>query len=117
GGGLAAPLTQTVAVGTTNSRLNFAIGDADYVQRLYQTILGRTGSSAEIQPWEMVMQGPAGAAGVVAAIEQFPEACTRLVQKWYLSYLGRPAQGGEEQGWVAALLRGATEEQVLAAML
>src|SRR5207248_5747792 len=56
-GGLAAPLTQTVTVGATNSRLNFAIGDADYVQRLYQTILGRTGSSAEIQPWEMVMQG------------------------------------------------------------
>jgi hypothetical protein len=39
------------------------------------------------------------------------------VQSWYLTYLGRPAVDGEEQGWVKALLRGATEEQVLAGIL
>jgi hypothetical protein len=117
GGPLAAPLTQTVTVGTTNVRLNFALGDANYVQKLYQMILGRTGSSAELQPWEMAMQGPMGPAGVVAAIAQSSEARTRLVDSWYVTYLGRSAQGGEEQGWVAALLRGATEEQLLAALL
>jgi uncharacterized protein YkwD len=117
GAALAQPLTQVVTIGTTNYRLNFAIGDQAYIQQLYQTILGRAGSSAEIQSWALAMDGPAGPAGVVAAIEQSPEARTRLVKTWYLTYLGRPALNGEEQGWVSALLRGVPEETVLATIL
>lgn len=117
GGGLPAPVTQTVTVGTSNYRLNFIVGSEDFVQRLYQTILGRTGSRAELAPWTAVMAGPAGPAGVVTAIEQSPEARTRLVKDWYLTYLGRPALNGEEQGWVRAMLQGATEEQVVAGIL
>jgi hypothetical protein len=117
GGGLPAPLTQTVTIGTSNYRLNFAFGNLEYVQKLYESILGRTGSDAEIQSWTMAMEGAAGPAGVVAAIEESPEARTRLVKSWYLTYLGRPAVHGEEQGWVDALLHGATEEQILAEIL
>ncbi|HLJ93423.1 MAG TPA: DUF4214 domain-containing protein, partial [Gemmataceae bacterium] len=117
GGNLAAPITQTVTVGTSNVRLNFALGGEDYVQRLYQTILGRSGSAAELEPWAMSLSGPAGSAGVVAAIEHSPEARTRLVKSWYATYLGRPALNGEEQGWVRAMLAGATEEQVLGSIL
>jgi uncharacterized protein YkwD len=117
GSGLAQPQTQVVTVGTTNYRLNFAIGGEAYIQQLYLTILGRTGSTAELQSWALALEGPAGPAGVVAAIEQSPEARTRLVKTWYLSYLGRPAQNGEEQGWVSELLRGVPEETVLATIL
>jgi uncharacterized protein YkwD len=117
GGSLAQPMTQVVTVGTSNYRLNFASGDQAYIQQLYQTVLGRTGSSAEIQSWALAMEGPAGPAGVVAAIEQSPEARTRLVKTWYLTYLGRPALNGEEQGWVGELLRGVPEETVLASIL
>lgn len=117
GGSLPAPVTQTVTVGTSNSRLNFAFGGQDYVQKLYQTILGRSGSSAELAPWAMAVSGAVGPAGVVSAIEQSAEARTRLVKSWYLTYLGRPALNGEEQGWVRTLVAGATQEQVLTAIL
>jgi hypothetical protein len=36
---------------------------------------------------------------------------------WYQNYLGRPAAGGEEMGWVNLLLQGNTEEQVLSQFL
>lgn len=117
GGSLAQPMTQFVTIGATNYRLNFANGNDAYIQQLYQTILGRAGSNAEIQSWALAMNGPAGPFGVVAAIEQSPEARTHLVKTWYLTYLGRPAQSGEEQGWVTDLLRGVPEETVLAAIL
>ena len=41
GGGLVSPVTQTVAVGTTNYRLNFTPNYDVFVQKLYQTDLGR----------------------------------------------------------------------------
>src|SRR5262245_41742370 len=46
-----------------------------------------------------------------------PEARTRLVDGWYRTYLGREAEGGEEQGWVNQLLAGAREEDALAGIL
>src|SRR5262249_54161824 len=46
-----------------------------------------------------------------------PEAQDRLVKSWYLTFLGRPAQGGEELGWVSLLQAGQTEEQVLSRIL
>jgi hypothetical protein len=67
--------------------------------------------------WTPVLQGPAGAAGVAAAIEHSGEARTRLVVSWYVAYLGRNPANGEEQGWVNTLLKGAREEDVLTAIL
>jgi hypothetical protein len=40
-----------------------------------------------------------------------------LVKSWYLTYLGRAAQGGEENGWAKLLSQGQTEEQVLSQVL
>jgi hypothetical protein len=40
-----------------------------------------------------------------------------LVKSWYLDYLGRAATGGEEAGFVAQLMSGATQFQVLSGLL
>jgi hypothetical protein len=40
-----------------------------------------------------------------------------LVKSWYANFLGRQATGGEEQGFVNALLAGQTEEQALSMLL
>src|SRR2546430_10991088 len=51
--------------------------------------------------WVGVLNGSGGSRRVVAGgIERSPEARTRLVLTWYVTYLGRPAVNGEEQGWV-----------------
>src|SRR5262249_27047202 len=54
---------------------------------------------------------------VADLIQRSTEAFTRLVQGFFVVFLGRAALPGEESGWVALFLRGQTEEQVLAAFL
>jgi hypothetical protein len=65
-----------------------------------------------------LMRAP-GDSGLAVAdlIQRSTDAFTRLVQKFYQFFLGRDAKPGEEQGWVAALQGGQTQEQVLAAFL
>jgi streptogramin lyase len=89
------------------------------VQELYIDALGRAGSVAELAGWASLL--PAGATSltpaVASGIENSPEARDRLVKGWYVAYLGRPALGGEEQGFVNELLGGMSEEQVLSQIL
>ena len=64
GGGLATPLTRTVTVGSGNARLNFGQGDDAFIRKLYQDVLGRTASDAEVGSWLPILQS-AGPAPVV----------------------------------------------------
>lgn len=126
GGGLPAPVTRTVTIGSSNVRITFTTGGVvqalppapeAYVSRLYQSILGRDASSAELAPWVSVYQGPAGPAGVVSGIEQSVEARSRLVRSWYTTYLGRAAGDGEVRFWVNGLLHGAREEDIVSGII
>jgi subtilisin-like proprotein convertase family protein len=105
-----APLTITVDLDQLDP-------DRKFIRMLYQLALGRTGSLAEWNLWEPLLQQPDGRHIVASSIERSPEARTFLVKGWYQTYLGRPAVNGEEQLWVNALLAGATEEQTLGAIL
>lgn len=49
--------------------------------------------------------------------QRLTEVATRLVQSFYLHFLGRAATAGEAGGWAGMLLGGQTEEQVLSAFL
>jgi hypothetical protein len=61
---------------------------------------------------------PADSRFVVAdLIQRSTEAFTRMVRGFFETFLGREPAAGEEAGWVTLLLRGWTEEQVLAAFL
>jgi uncharacterized protein YkwD len=127
GGGLASPVTQTVALGTTNARLNFVAQPGGpvtidphvdaFIRKLYQADLNRPASDAEVGLWRPIVAGPNGLAVVANAIGRSQEARTILVKGWYRTYLGRDAGGGEEQFWVGLLGSGATEEQALAGIL
>jgi hypothetical protein len=87
------------------------------VQALYLDALGRAGSVTELNGYLPALAGPNGRFVVARAIEDSPEGRDNLVKGWYLTYLGRAAGGGEEQGHVNALLAGASEEQVLGYIL
>lgn len=88
-----------------------------YVQALYLDLLGRTGSTAELDYWVSTLSMPVGTQLVAADIGQTLEAREHLVQSWYLTYLGRAAQGGEDSGYVSALLAGASEADTLSNLL
>jgi len=87
-----------------------------FVQALYLDELGRAGAQLELDGW-LPLLNSAGTQAVVAGIDHSLEARDRLVQSWYVSYLGRQAQGGEEMGFVNQLLQGQNEEAVLSGIL
>jgi hypothetical protein len=117
GGDLTAPITRIVTVGASNVQVNFSPEDDAFVQHVYQSVLGRPASNTDLGNWTAVLQGWGGPNAVVVGIENAAEGRKRLVDSWYVTYLGRPAQGGEEQGWVQYLLQGASETSVLSAIL
>jgi hypothetical protein len=92
-----------------------------FVQALYLDELGRAGSKAELDAWTQVFTSGGtqiqDQATIASDIQQSVEARDHLVKSWYLAFLGRAAQGGEEQGWVNLLLQGQSEEQVLSGIL
>jgi hypothetical protein len=101
------------SVGVMLNTQNFK-QDAAYLQALYQTNLGRSAGQAEINSWEGIL-GQAGRQVVARGIVFSSEARTRLVQGWYVTYLGRTAvpAAAEVQGWVSLLQSGVSEEVVL----
>jgi hypothetical protein len=88
-----------------------------FVNGLYQQELGRSGSNAELDAWLPLLHLPGGQAAVANDIATSTEARDDLVKGWYVTYLGRPAAGNEEQVWAKQLLSGQTEEQTLSAIL
>ena len=88
-----------------------------FVNALYLQELGRSGSNSELDSWLPLLHQPGGQAAVANDIATSAEARDYLVKGWYLTYLGRPAAGNEEQVWVKDLLAGETEEQTLSAIL
>jgi streptogramin lyase len=89
-----------------------------FVQALYHDTLGRLGSPAELNGWVSVIVS-SGIGPVVNGIERSPEARARLLRSWYVRFLGRttPPSDNELQGFLNAFQAGATEEQILAAIL
>jgi hypothetical protein len=88
-----------------------------FVQSLYVSALGRAGSVAELNGYLPILNGPNGQTVVAEAVENSSEGRDNLVKGWYQTYLGRAANGGEEQGFVSALVAGASEATVLSELL
>jgi FG-GAP-like repeat/Domain of unknown function (DUF4214)/FG-GAP repeat len=92
-----------------------------FVAALYRDELGRAADLSNPQDAggfvNALDSGALSQAVVAEAVLRSPEARDHLVQGWYVAFLGRPAGGGEEQGWVNALLAGRTEEAVLSQIL
>jgi hypothetical protein len=87
-----------------------------FIRTLYADQLGRDASAQEVAAWTGALN-TSGRAAVVQGIELSPEARRHLVDNWYQQYLGRPAQGGEEMGWVNLLVQGRSEADVLSGIL
>jgi hypothetical protein len=90
----------------------------NYVQALYETDLGRKGSVAELDGWVTALNSPGGSPALVAGgIAHSQEGYDHLVTGWYVNYLGRRPQNGEEMSWVSQLQQGQVPFQVLSQIL
>jgi hypothetical protein len=86
------------------------------VQALYNEVLGRTGSLAELDSWVSIVNTQ-GQAAVVNDILRSPESLGRIVDAFYLRFLGRQSDASGRTSWVTFLQNGGTEEQLENAFL
>jgi hypothetical protein len=87
-----------------------------FVQTLYNEVLGRTGQPNELDPWVSLLSSQ-GQAAVVNGILHSSEALGRIVDEFYLRFLGRQSDPAGRAGWISFLEQGGTEEQVEAQFL
>jgi hypothetical protein len=100
------------ATGTGQINAEAKLDDAHaFVQTLYNNLLGRTGALAELDPWVQLLNSQ-GQAAVSNAILHSPEALGRIVDSFYLRFLGRQSDATGRAGWISFLQNGGTEEQV-----
>ncbi len=86
------------------------------VQALYNEVLGRTGSVSELDGWVSILSTQ-GQAAVVNGILRSPESLGRIVDAFYLRFLGRQSDANGRTSWVSFLQHGGTEEQLENAFL
>jgi hypothetical protein len=91
-------------------------GDRAFMQALYNHLLGRTASPAELDSWEAILPAD-GQSNVVNGIMNSPEALGRVVDGYYLRYLDRPADRAGRDYWISVLRGGADFESVQAAFV
>lgn len=80
-------------------------GHADFVQSLYQTVLGRTGGPAEIAGWVRALNRGASRTAVAARIAGSEESMGRTITAIYATFFGRSPEPAALQSWVAATRR------------
>jgi hypothetical protein len=101
-------------IGSSEYIQNHGGGGSAWVQGLYQDLLGRTSSQAEVNDWvQDLAQGmsPAQVAyGFAASAEREAQRVTADYQK----FLGRTPDASAVAGWVAAFTQGLSNEDVVA---
>jgi parallel beta-helix repeat protein len=85
-----------------------------FVQGLYQDILGRTGSTSEVQGWVNFMSGGATSTQVALGFLGSTEYRKDVVDSYYHEFLNRTAEPRGEATWIEALASGMTDQDVLA---
>jgi hypothetical protein len=74
-----------------------------YVQSLYQNILGRSASAADLSNWAAAMAGGTTRAAVANAILYSTESLARAVSSLYVSFLAAPPSQGTISIWVSQI--------------
>ena len=85
-----------------------------WVTGMYQDLLGRNPSAAEVQGWVTALNNGTPAAAVALGFAASPEREGQRVRFNYRTYLGREAQPAEVDLWVNGFLAGLTNEEMAA---
>jgi hypothetical protein len=114
--GASSSTTTTTTSSTTTSTLVPLSADEKFVRQLFRVELGRDGTAAEWVGFTSLLAGGTPRSDVVTAVQTSAEAFQRLVDGFYQTYLGRPADAGAAV-YVSALQTGTTDEDVLTSIL
>src|SRR5207247_924513 len=107
------PISVVIATGTAGIDVSHPLSDPQaFVEALYNAVLGRTGSLNELDGWVSVLNTQ-GQGVVVNAILRSAEGLGRIVDGFYLRFLGRQADANGRTGWINFLQHGGTEAQLV----
>jgi hypothetical protein len=92
--------------------------DLAFVQVLYNDLLGRTGTIAELDTWVKTLNASSnGQANVVSGILRSTASLDRIVNSYYLKYLGRTADSTGQAYWVNLIQNGTALETIQAGFI
>ncbi len=117
------PATASTAVSASSGSID--VGQAlttnqAFVQALYNDFLGRTGTLSDLNYWVGILTttgSSGGQANVVNGIVQSTEALDRVVEGYYLQYLGRVADAAGVNYWVSQIQGGTSLETIQAGFI
>jgi hypothetical protein len=90
---------------------------ASWVQALYQDVLLRTPSPAEVNGWAGALQNGLSPLQVAQAFTTSPEHAAQEVNLAYLEFLGRSPEATATAVWGNALQHGLTDEDLVATLV
>jgi hypothetical protein len=85
-----------------------------WVTAIYQDLLGRTPSQAELAGWTQALAGGMAPYQVAFAFTAGAEHEGQVVKADFQKYLGRAPSAAESAGWTSTLLQGAGNENLIA---
>ena len=89
-----------------------------YVQTLFNQVLGYTGTMGDLNYWVNILTAsPQGRAEVASGIATSQAGLGRLINNYYLQFLGRPVDPAGLTYWLNQFAQGASIEEVQAAIL
>jgi subtilisin family serine protease len=97
--------------------VNWLSPDAAFVQQVYRDVLGRPAETATLNAWAHLLATGLPRAQLVQAVWNSAEHRGRQVDRYYLTYLHRPADPPGRASWVQALLNGVSEDDVIRSFL
>lgn len=91
--------------------------DPDWVRRLYQHVLGRAPSDAEVQGWVDVLAQGSTRGTVARGFVLSTERLTTVVNGYYLDLLGRSIDPAGRRTWVSAIQGGTRTEAIIGGII
>jgi hypothetical protein len=101
-------------IGSAEYIANHGGPGAGWVIGMYQDLLGRTPSQAEVNAWVNALEHGVSTQQVAYGFAASAERESLRVQNDYLTFLGRSASPSEVSAWVNAFLHGYSNEDVVA---
>ena len=82
------------------------VTDGDFVQSLYENVLGRAGDPAGINSWTQALEAGTSRGAVVASFISSPESDQRAIDADYNDFLGRAGDTAGVNYWMAQVENG-----------
>ena len=100
---------------------NYAVshnaGEVGFIGGLYESVLGRSASSADLATWGQFHAEGVSNEQIALAILTSPEHRSHIIAGYYETYLHRGVDAGGLNFWLSVMAAGATEEQVLGSIV